>query len=111
MAEQSSNNGLAYFIAGLGVGVAVGILIAPRSGAETRRYLRERAEEGGEYVKTKAQEGTEYVRRRGAEARDSASELIDRGKEAVSRQKEQISVAIEAGKQAYRESVAGDGSA
>ena len=103
MAEQS--NGLSYFIVGLGVGVAVGLLLAPRSGGETRQLLREKADEGKDYLRTKADESREFVRRRGAELRESASDLIDRSKEAIARQKDQLAMAVEAGKQAYRESV------
>src|SRR6266851_3996675 len=98
MAEQ--NSGISYFIVGLGVGVAVGLLLAPKSGEETRQYLREKAGEGKDYLRTKADEGKDYVRRRGTELRESASDLIDRSKEAINRQKEQISMAVEAGKQA-----------
>ncbi|MCS7024029.1 MAG: YtxH domain-containing protein [Bryobacteraceae bacterium] len=86
---------LSYFFLGLGIGVAVGILFAPKSGEETREIIR-----------SKAEEGTEYLRRRGSELRESASELIERGKSAVARQKEQIAAAVDAGRQAYRESVA-----
>ena len=103
MAEQS--NGLSYFIVGLGVGVAVGMLLAPRSGEETRQLLREKADEGKDYLRTKADESKEFVRRRGAELRESASDLIDRSKDAIARQKDQLAMAVEAGKQAYRESV------
>jgi len=103
MAEQS--NGLSYFIVGLGVGVAVGMLLAPRSGEETRQLLREKADEGKDYLRTKADESREFVRRRGAELRESASDLIDRSKDAIARQKDQLAMAVEAGKQAYRESV------
>ena len=103
MAEQ--NSGISYFIVGLGVGVAVGLLMAPRSGEETRRILRTKADEGADFLRTKADEGKEYVRRRGTELRESASDLIDRSKDAIARQKEQLAMAVEAGKQAYRESV------
>ena len=103
MAEQS--NGISYFIVGLGVGVAVGMLLAPRSGEETRQLLREKADEGKDYLRTKADESKEFVRRRGAELRESASDLIDRSKDAIARQKDQLAMAVEAGKQAYRESV------
>jgi gas vesicle protein len=103
MAEQ--NSGISYFIVGMGVGVAVGLLMAPRSGEETRRILRTKADEGADFIRTKADEGKEFVRRRGTELRESASDLIDRSKEAISRQKEQLARAVEAGKQAYRESV------
>jgi gas vesicle protein len=108
MAEQ--NSGIPYFIVGLGVGVAVGLLLAPKSGEETRQYIRDRAGEGKDYLRTKADESKEYVRRRGTELRESASDLIDRSKEAISRQKEQLAMAVEAGKQAYRESVGDSGS-
>ena len=103
MAEQ--NSGITYFVVGLGIGVAVGLLMAPRSGEETRRYLRTKADEGTDYLRAKADEGKEFVRRRGTELRESASDLIDRSKEAIVRQKEQLAMAVEAGKQAYRESV------
>jgi gas vesicle protein len=85
---------LSYFFLGLGLGVAVGVLFAPKSGAETRDYLRSKAEEGGDYVK-----------RRSGELRDSANDAFERGKQAVSRHKENLTAAVEAGKQAYREAV------
>jgi len=103
MAEQ--NSGISYFIVGLGIGVAVGLLMAPRSGEETRQILRSKADEGTEFLRTKAEESKEFVRRRGGELRESASDLIDRSKDAISRQREQLAMAVEAGKQAYRESV------
>jgi gas vesicle protein len=103
MAEQ--NSGITYFVVGLGIVVAVGLLMAPRSGEETRQFLRTKADEGTDYLRSKADEGKEFVRRRGTEIRDSASDLIDRSKEAIARQKEQLAMAVEAGKQAYRESV------
>lgn len=85
---------LSFFFLGLGVGVAVGILFAPKSGQETRDLIR-----------SKADEGKEYLKRRSEELRDSASDVIDRGKDAIQRQKEQVSAAVEAGKQAYRDAV------
>jgi len=44
MAEDSKSYGLAWFLAGLGVGALVGILYAPKSGRETREMcIRDRA--------------------------------------------------------------------
>ena len=83
---------LSYFFLGLGIGVAVGILFAPKSGEETRGLIKSKAGEGGEYLK-----------RRGEEARTQAEEAIERGKSAVQKQREQLNAAVEAGKQAYRE--------
>jgi len=86
--------GLASFFLGVGVGVGIGLLFAPKTGQETREILR-----------GKADEGKEYLRRRGSELRESASDIIERGKEAIGRQKDTLAEAVEAGKQAYRETV------
>ncbi|MBL8212030.1 MAG: YtxH domain-containing protein [Bryobacterales bacterium] len=83
---------LSYFFLGLGIGVAVGILFAPKSGEETRGL-----------IKSKAGEGTDYLKRRGEDVRSQAGEAIERGKSAVQKQREQLGAAVEAGKQAYRE--------
>jgi gas vesicle protein len=90
---------LSYFFLGLGIGVAVGILFAPKAGDETRGLIR-----------NKAGEGADYVKRRSGELKESASELVERSKSAVARQKEQLASALEAGKSAYRETVSSTGS-
>ncbi len=91
---MDENNKLSYFFLGLGVGVAVGILFAPKSGEETRTLIR-----------SKAEEGRDYVKKRGEELRETAHDMAERGKGAVNRQRENISAAVEAGKQAYRDAV------
>ena len=88
-------NGLSCFLLGLGVGVGIGMLFAPKSGQETR-----------EIIKNKAGEGTEYIKQRGSEFKDTAAGCVDKSKEAVGRQKETLTDAVEAGKQAYRDAVA-----
>jgi gas vesicle protein len=93
---MDDNKGLSYFFLGLGIGVAVGMIFAPQAGAETRNLIRTRASEGGD-----------YVRRRGDQLREGASDLMDRGKSAVTRQRENLSSALEAGRQAYRDTVGG----
>jgi gas vesicle protein len=87
-------NSLSSFLLGLGVGVGIGMLFAPKSGSETRELL-----------KHKAGDGAEYIKNRGSEFKQTASEWVDKGKEAVGRQKEHLADAMEAGKQAYRETV------
>jgi gas vesicle protein len=90
---------LSYFLFGLGMGVAVGVLFAPKSGEETREML-----------KSRANEGADYLRRRGEEVRDSATDMIGRSKEALQSQKDNLAAALEAGRQAYRQNVASGGS-
>jgi gas vesicle protein len=87
-------NGLSSFLLGLGVGVGIGMLLAPKSGEETRQY-----------IKNKAGEGTDYLKQRGDELRQSAAEWADKGKEALGRQRENLADAMEAGRQAYRDAV------
>ena len=56
-------NGLSSFLLGLGVGVAVGMLFAPKSGEETRELIKNKTGEGTDFLK---QRSTEFppVRRR-----------------------------------------------
>src|SRR5436305_4192429 len=85
---------LSYFFLGLGLGVAAGVLFAPKSGAETRAFLRDRAEEGADYVK-----------KTGADLRETATDAVERGKAHVQRHKENLSAAVEAGRAAYRDAM------
>ena len=87
-------NGLSSFLLGLGVGVGIGMLFAPKSGQETR-----------ELIKNKAGEGTDFLKQRGENIKQTAAEWVDKGKEAIGRQKDNIAEAVEAGRQAYRDTV------
>ncbi len=87
-------NGLSSFLLGLGVGVGIGMLFAPKSGQETR-----------EIIKNKAGEGTDYLKQRSEDLKQTANQWVDKGKDALGRQKDNISDAVEAGKQAYRDTV------
>ena len=85
---------LGSFLLGLGLGVGVGLLFAPRSGDETRDLLL-----------TRADEGKDYLKRQTEDLRGSAAGIVDKGRDAISRQRDSLADAIEAGKQAYREKV------
>jgi gas vesicle protein len=88
---------ISYLCLGLGIGVAVGILFAPKSGEETRQLLRSKADESKDFLKQKS-----------VELKDSAVELADKSKLALQRQKEQLAAAVDAGRQAYKESITTD---
>ena len=85
---------LANFLLGLGIGVGLGILFAPKSGEETRDILM-----------SKADEGKEFLKKQTAGLADTAGDLLDKGKDIIGKQKENLNDAIAAGKQAYREKV------
>jgi gas vesicle protein len=91
---DDSNGGakFSFFLAGLGIGAALALLFAPRSGEETRQMIR-----------GKADQGRDYVTGRSRELREQAEELVEKAKDLVTQQKEQLSAALEAGKQAYQE--------
>ncbi|MFN9084508.1 MAG: YtxH domain-containing protein [Acidobacteriota bacterium] len=86
-----------YFFLGVGIGVAIGILFAPKSGEETRGLIR-----------AKADESKDFLKRKTGDLREQAVEAVDKGKSLLQRQKEQFSAAVDAGKQAYRESIQED---
>lgn len=93
MAEESgAADKIMFFILGAFVGAVTALLLAPRSGEETRRLIAE-----------KAREGSEYLASRGKEVVEKASGFVERGKEAIQQQRDQLSAALEAGKQAYKE--------
>jgi|SRR5581483_8705559 len=102
---MEEKSGFGYFLLGLGIGVAAGMLWAPRSGEETRALLADKAGEGADYLRNRAQEGTDYVRQRTDDLKQSANDIYERGRSTISQQKENLSAAVEAGKQAYREAV------
>ncbi|HXZ80210.1 MAG TPA: YtxH domain-containing protein [Terriglobales bacterium] len=90
-----NGNGFGWFLAGLGIGAAIGILYAPRSGEETRQMVRDRAEEQRDRVARKARD-----------ARQQANQWVDRGKDFVQQQKDQLKTAYDAGRQAYKDATA-----
>jgi len=95
MAEDNGGSGILWFLAGLGLGAALGVLYAPKSGRETR-----------ESILSAAEEGSDLVRERARQYREQANDLVEKGKDVVSQQREQLRNAFEAGRQAYREATA-----
>lgn len=93
MAEESgAAEKIMFFMLGAFMGAVTALLLAPRSGEETRRLIAE-----------KARERADYLASRGKEVAEKASGFVERGKEAIQQQRDQLSAALEAGKQAYKE--------
>ena len=74
------------------IGAAAALLLAPRSGEETRKLLASRARESADVISNRTKD-----------VAGKTTEYVDRGKELLQQQRDQISAAIEAGKQAYKE--------
>jgi gas vesicle protein len=102
---MEEKSGFGYFLLGMGIGVAVGVLWAPRAGEETLQFLADKAGESADYLKNRAQESSDFVRQRAGDLKQTASDLYDQGRNVVSRQRDTLNQAVEAGKQAYRDAV------
>jgi gas vesicle protein len=92
---METDNRFSYFFLGLGLGTAVGLLCAPKSGTDTRNYLR-----------SKTQDGTRYLKDQSQQLVDNATDTIERGKRILQDQVKSVSDAVDVGKQAYRDAVA-----
>ena len=73
------------FVLGAVTGAAVALLTAPTSGGEVRRIIGDKARDG----------------------RDRANEAARQGKEFLSRQRENLSTAVERGREAYEQARSG----
>ena len=76
-------NSSQFFFAGLGIGIAVGILTAPRSGAETRKSITEGARQGRRYLDEQAQTLKESARDAFAEGEQTVRTVIHDGAQRV----------------------------
>src|SRR5262245_57270338 len=90
--DNNATNNVIFFLVGGAIGAAIALLFAPKSGAETRALIRDKARESGDFLASKGQE-----------LKEQASTYIDKGREVLNTQKDRLASAYEAGRQAYRE--------
>lgn len=101
--NNSGSDKVLFFLAGAGIGAVVALLLAPKSGRETRDMIARTATDGREFLSSKVNEGRQMVDDKRRKLGDDFTSFLDKSKEAVTRQKEQLTAAFEAGKSAYRE--------
>lgn len=82
-----------YFLVGLGIGSLIGVLVAPKSGEETRKYIAKKAREGNDLARLALKKVQELQVR--------TEETVERGKEIIAQTKGQIGAAIDAGIETY----------
>jgi gas vesicle protein len=120
---ERNNNLLKGLLAGGLIGMALGILFAPKSGKETREKIARKADEL--LVKAKEEYGKTFEKGKtscdasvnnsespetsakgdAAEVESKVSEIAHQSTEAVKGNKNRLKMAIEAGLQAYREEI------
>src|SRR5262245_12468941 len=87
------------------IGAGVALLLAPKTGEETRELLREK---GGDFARRAQERGSEFARRAQetvGEAQVKAQEYLGRGKEVMEEKSAQLRAAFEAGRSAMREEI------
>jgi gas vesicle protein len=97
MSDERGNDAAGYlgwFFLGALAGAAAALLMAPKTGRETRELLTER---GGEFLK-KAQE-------KAGETQGRASDLFDKGREYFEEQTQRLASAFEAGRSAMKDEI------
>ena len=90
--ESRTGEKALFFTLGAFIGATVALLLAPRSGEETRKFIA-----------GKARDGADFVSSRSRNVVDRTSSYVDRGKEMLQQQRDQLAAALEAGKAAYRD--------
>ena len=126
MSENNGSNNLLFFLAGMTIGGVAALLFAPQSGEKTRKLIGKKAEAGRDYlrdagddlreqaeefvdksrdvVSKQVERGRNLVNEQVERGRDLVTEQVERGKDLVAKQKEQLSAALEAVKDGYKES-------
>ena len=87
-------NRVCGFLTGIGAGLGLGLLLAPRSGERTRLMIRR-----------KAGDSADYLRQRTTDVRDAAAEALREGTRKATKGTEAVKAAVEAGKHAYSQAI------
>jgi gas vesicle protein len=83
-------------LCGAAVGAAIGLLLAPKTGAEMRRTLADSAE------RFRRKAGETY-----GQASDAVTDLMDKGRRAARKGRERVDQAIEDARDAYADETSG----
>ena len=100
---ERHSESVAPFLLGLALGAGVALLVAPRSGAATRRDIKRRAVRVRRAAETVATEVTDTVVDTFQEARRRVEDQIDSARQVIDLKRQQVQRAMEAGRAAAQE--------
>ena len=83
--RNETNMKLGYLLTGVAMGAVAAVFVAPKSGFETRKYLRRKADEGVDYIKDRTEEMSK-----------GAIEAVNRGSRKIQRQMTMVSRSVAA---------------
>lgn len=101
--RHSEGSGVGAFLLGIALGAGVALLMAPRSGEETRQDIKRRARRVRRAAETMANDVTDTVVDTFQEARRRVEDQIDTALHVVDVKRQQMHRAMEAGRAAARE--------
>jgi gas vesicle protein len=102
MTENNCGSGFGALFLGAGVGLALGLLFAPRSGEETREIIVDKAKEGMACAADAVEELKLQVEVGLVNAGDAVQHLRERAEDAVAEAREKLQEAVRVGQDAYR---------
>jgi len=98
--EEKGGNGVGSFLLGAAIGAGIALLLAPQSGAETRRDLKRKARQVSDAAKDAADELSDNVVDRYEKAKRTVGVKLDSARQAIDLKKHQATEAIRAGREA-----------
>jgi gas vesicle protein len=101
--RNSAGTAILAFLVGGVVGAGVALLFAPASGAETRRRIREAADDLRERTEELVEESRERIADLVSDGRERIEDLVTHGQESLSTLSANLRALVEEGRRAYRQ--------
>lgn len=83
LSRRNSGSTLAYLLAGLGIGAAMSIFLAPKSGAETRQWIANKCLDGIDTANKSVRHTRRQMKEMMDQGQEKISEAVKAGREAV----------------------------
>jgi len=87
MKSGSPLSSMTWLVAGVGIGALAGLLLAPQSGEDTRKWISTQYKSGIDTVNSKVQQTTQRVGDWIDESKNEVTEAVSAGREAYAKAK------------------------